>query len=598
MNRLWRFALTVLLVCAMAALYAAAPAEETPGDAEEPAKEVPGEPTEATAEEPTAEALRERVISLATQTGLTDELIALFKEYAFAQAKEKLGVEVPADFWPWLSEHKTIRDGLLVALHPNYSADIVKRLQQLREKFGTNVDTHPHLALAFAVVFGRAGGQPPWGRYASYLRDDRKAPTMEQSFRYYVRAAKSMRGSLTKTPWLLLAFVVDNETPIAERVWALKTYGRSSRTRFASLYSDPHYDWDKLKGHPDIGDRPRSLPNIREYGGVCVDRAYFASRVYKSFGVPAMGPWGVGKGANHAWVAWFVPKGRTYELEDRGRYWSQKYYKGHVWSPLERKQILDKEVYLLAVAVAQDYNEYLNARIGCYVYGMFGGDDRKGRTGLLKESIKRNRGCAEAWRLLADASAEGIIDIDESEELFEAIIKTLSPCPDLTCEVLERIMAQRLQATEDPDEKEVERNLRIMGRAFKFYNQTKRPDLAVALVLMQGSYLESLGRRKDALKLYAMASESYAKEHYGFQDAFDRVLQMLDGPRNLKKRLVFCAVMVEKVPRQRGWFDKKLKRLNPSYIYVVRAYIRTLQAAGNERLAQKWTAKIERKEKT
>lgn len=559
-------------------------AEETPKD----------KPAEAeTKPETEADKLKKRMLAAAGQGNLTDEVIDLFKQYSLTRAKEQLAENVPQDFWTWVEGKKAIREGLCVALYPDYSTHVVKRLQELREKFAEELDSHPHLGLAFAVVFGRAGDEPPWSNHArSYLRTDRKPPTMKQSFRYYLKREKSMKFPLRNTAWPLLAYVADNETPLRERLWALKTFGRRAGR---GVYYKLRYDWGKLRGDPKIGQRPRSLPNLRKYGGVCIERAYFASRVYKSLGIPGISVVGEGEQGGHAWVAWVGRKGKSYELGDVGRFDYDKYYTGYTWCPLERKRVLDREVELLAAALGRSYEEYLNSQIGCCVYETFEGDERKGKTKLLKDSVERNPFCARPWRLLADACISGVISREEGERLFDTIFKTLAPYPDLTYEVLEKVLAPRLEteAETKPDEDEIDRNLLVLKRAFQLYEKVERPDLAVKLCLLQGSYLEAAGRRKQALKLYVTASEKYAKLHYGFRDIFDRVLVMLAADRNVKRRLAFCAMMVKKVPRQRGNFDKKLKRLNPSYVYVVRAYVRALYAAGNDRAAQQWERKIQ-----
>ena len=589
-----RAAVLVMLLCAATVVPDDAPEKEAGKDTPtEATKETPTPEKTTPAKEPQdkteAEQLKERLLTVAAGGKLTDDLVTLFGTYALSRAKEKFATEVPADFWTWVEANGTIREGLLVALHPDYSPHVVKRLQELREKFGEKVDGHPHLALAFAVVFGRAGDDEPWGPYRTYLRRDRKAPTMEESFRYYLKYEKSMKLSLTGTPWPLLAWVADNETPLRERLWVLENFARQTGK---GVYYKVPYDWDKLKGNPDIGDRPRTLANLRQYGGVCVDRAYFASRVYKSLGIPSMAVSGEGRRGGHAWVAWIGRREKSYDFSDAGRFDNDKYYTGDTWDPLARKDVLDRDVELLAAAVGGSYTEYLKTRIGCHVYEMLEPDARKGNIALLKDSIEHNPFVARAWRLLADGCVEGIITPKEGEKVFDSIFKALETYPDLTYEVLAKILSPRLAAEGEPDKEEVDRNLLVLSRAFRLYEKDERPDLAVKLCVLQGEYLEAVKRQKAALRLYVTASETYATQHFGFRELFDRALLMLSDDKALRQRLAFCEMMVKKVPRQRGSFDKKLNQLNPSYVYVVRAYARALYAAGRDRQAQQWEEKI------
>jgi len=588
MREPWRWTIAVVLALSVAAAPCTASAD-TPKTAE-PSKT---EPETAPEKPATAEDLQKRLLATPEDAKLTDQLIVLFKQFALARAKEELDEELPESFWTWLAEQPTIRDALLVELHPEYKPGIPKCLEALRKEFGAEVTERPHLALAFAAVFGRARGGRAWGPQSHYLRRDRKAPTMEASFRYYLKNEKVMRFSLKKTPWPLLAYLADNETPIRERVWALKNYATCNDSRLARVYNDLRYDWDKLVGKPRIGDRPRTLANLKKYGGVCIERAYFASRVYKSMGIPAMCVTGQGRRGGHAWVAWISRKNKSYCMNSQGRFFYDKYYVGNAWYPPTRGRMLDREVELIAAAVGRSYDEYLNTRIGCHLYRMFNDEEpRKDRTRLLKDAAERNPFVADPWRLLAQARVDDVISQTEGEKLFDIIFRALGAYPDLTYEVLEKVLTPRLDIEGDEDADEITRNLKILSRAFAAYNDAKRPDLAVKLCLLKGSYLEAIDRKKSALKLYVMASDNYAKEHYGFRDVFDRALLLMAGRKDLRRRLKFCDMMVKKVPRQRGDVDKKRKQFNPAYVYVVRAYIRALEEAGKDRAARHWEEKI------
>ena len=160
--------------------------------------------------------------------------------------------------------------------------------------------------------------------------------------------------------------------------------------------------------------------------------------------------------------------------------------------------------------------------------------------------------------------------------------------------MLAKVLQPRLE-TKDTEKDDIDRNLRILNRAYEVYEAAKRPDLAINLCLLKGSYLEKVDRRDVALKLYVSASQMYADQHYGVRDLFDRALVMLDGNENVRKRLAFCESVIKKIPRQRGPEDKKTGELNPSYVYVARAYIRTLQDAGQNALAADWEAKLKTK---
>lgn len=217
------------------------------------------------------EDVKKDLMAAAAKGKVTGPVLALFREYATARAREKLVPDaVPEAFWNWLGGSKELREAVVLGLYAyDHDAGVVKTLQALRSKFGDRVRTYPHLAMAFAFVYGRAGGksirEPPVG----FVNEGRGVPSMEESFEYYLKNEKQMRMSLKTTPWPMLIFVADNDAPIEEREWALQHYADLQPGAFGKVYYHVPYDYDSVGGKGKIGDRPRTLDNILQYGGVC-----------------------------------------------------------------------------------------------------------------------------------------------------------------------------------------------------------------------------------------------------------------------------------------------------------------------------------------
>ena len=537
----------------------------------------PGKPS---ALEPpkTAKELEQVLLEKAGAGTLTDEVLVLFKQYAGARARERfVPTTVPEDFWTWVASDKLVHDALLVELHPKYEPGIPAALKALRDRFGKDLESHKQLALAFAIVHGRAPKK----------KGSDAAPSCEESFDWYLKHEFQMKVSLKTTPWLLLVFVADNKVSIAERQWALESYGAARA--FEKIYYDVPYDMSKVTGPGRIAGHPYTLPNIRSYGGVCSDRAYFAAHVLKSMGVPSMSDVGEGQRGGHAWLAWVGRQGQGVDLLFSGRFDYDKYYRGLVQSPVERKRILDREVQLLTAAISRSYNGLLDARFACHLYDMCPADSRKSAVGLLDGAIRRNPYCPGIWRRLADAVVAGVLTQDEGEKYFNLMFKAYARYPDLTFEVLEKVLQPRFAAGPQTPQKEITRNLNLLERAFQIYEQGQRPDLAVKLRGLQGAYLEAVGQKDKALKLYVLASERYVADHYGFVDLFDRALALMD---DVPMRLKYLQMVAERVPEYQSKFNRQAGQRNPVFVHVVKAYAKALRAAGNPSEAARWESRI------
>jgi len=527
----------------------------------------------------TAKELEQVLLEKAGAGTLTDEVLVLFKQYADASARERfVPAVVPEDFWAWVASDKLVHDALLVELHPKYEPGIPAALKALRDKFGKDFDSHKQLALAFAVVHGRAPGK----------KEGDAAPSCEESFDWYLQHEPQMKVSLKTTPWLLLAFVADNNVSIAERQWALENYGAARALE--KIYYDVPYDYSRVGGKPGkIAGRPYTLPNIRAYGGVCGDRAYFASHILKTLGVPAMYDRGEGQRGGHAWLAWIGRQGKGVDLLFSGRFDYDKYYRGVVECPLTRKGMLDREVQLLTAAIGRSYDGLLDARFACHLYDMVPADARKGAVGLLDGAIRRNPYCPGIWRRLADAVVAGLLTQDEGEKYFDLMFKAYAQYPDLTFEVLEKVLQPRFAAGPQTPQKEITRNLNLLEGAFQIYEKCQRPDLAVKLRGLPGAYLDAVGQKDKALKLYVLASERYVADYYGFVDLFDRALALMD---DVPMRLKYLQMVAERVPEYQSDFNRRAMQQNPVFVHVVKTYAEALHAAGNEAEALRWEVRI------
>lgn len=580
---------------------AAAPTPAAPRPAVAPAGKAAARPAPgAAAESPPASAadLKARLLAEGTKVRAADPYLAVFRQYAAACAREKL---VPAvvseEFWAWLSANKDLRDAVIIGLYPGYDPNVVKRLADLHAKSPDDVASHPHLAFAFAVVYGRAGKRSMRPSSPSFAARDRECPTMEDSFAWYIQNEKAMRSSLKTTPWPMLLYVADNDAPLAERTWALQAYGAAQPTTYGKIYYDVAYDDDAVGGKPGrLGTEPATLANIKRLGGVCSHRAYFSSRVLKSMGIPALYDSGEGGRGGHAWVGWVGREGQTVDLVFSGRFDYDNYYTGTTFDPMTRQKSLDRDVQLAVAAMLRSYTGWLDAMALCGAYQLFEGEARAKATGLLETAIQRNAYCDLPWRLIADGVAAGVLPQKQGERLCDQMVKAFATYPDLTFTFLAKILEPRLSPGDKPPAAETAANLQLLEKAYQFYEKSKRPDLAVKLRCLQGQYLEALGRRDDALKLYVLASEKYVTEHFGFVDLFERAVKVMGADKKGDLCLKYMKMVAEKVPEYTSDWNRKFELKNPVFVHVATAYAGALRSANNPAEAQLWEARAKKRE--
>jgi hypothetical protein len=536
-----------------------------------------------------------RVKADALKGKLTDGLITEFKDFAAAMAREKLkAAGVSEEFWNWLSAHKDMRDPLVVVLFPKFDPEVFKCLEALKAKHGDQVKAYHHLALAMALVYGRAGAKGVRGMDVRFTNKGRETPSIEDSFGWYIKNEREMKMPLKTTPWPILLYVADNDLPLEERAWALQRYGSAMPGAFGKIYYDVAYNGSLIGKWGDFGS-VWTLSATLSKGGTCMHQAYYASRVLKSLGVPSIYDRGEGERGGHAWTAWVGRKQDSVGLRFTGRFDYDHYYTGLMYDPLLRADKLDRDLELKAVAIARSYPGWLDAVAAFYIAEMIQEEDCAKALNLLEGAVQRNPYCAMPWRLVATWCAKGAVSQELGEKMYDSMMKPFANYPDLTFEVLSKILQPRMKPETKPPDAEVTKNLQLLENAFAMYEAAKRPDLAIRLRGFQGRYLEAVGRRDDALSVYARASERYASEHYGFVVLFDRAVKIMQEDNKQDMMLEYMAVMATKIPKYHDDFNRKHDLKNGEWVRIVKAYVAVLRTAGRSAEADGWEAKLAKK---
>jgi len=165
-------------------------------------------------------------------------------------------------------------------------------------------------------------------------------------YEYFSDNRRRLHIDYRDLPPELLAHVVDTASSIPELEWALNAY--RGRPRVGELYFEIDYDYDAFGTREKrLTEMGFNLPNIKRYGGVCVDQAHFASEVGKALGVPTA--YAEGRAVvGHAWVGYMrIDRGGARWDFDQGRYEAYQAMVGRITEPRSGQDAEESRIVLL-----------------------------------------------------------------------------------------------------------------------------------------------------------------------------------------------------------------------------------------------------------
>jgi len=526
---------------------------------------------------------------------LTPNVIELYYRYAEQRARTSTPAgKVNDDFWKWFDASPVVRKGILAGMDCAYAGHAIGRLAELRSEFGADVDRHSQLAIAFALVYGRAGDESILLSIRGRPRDarGRPAPSMIESFRYYTDHKGEMVFPLQGPTWPLLVHVADNDVPIVERDWVLSRYRGRPLKSLGGLYGEPRYTG--TTGAPTVSKEegtPVTLPMILEHGGACLQKSYYAKAVLKSLGVPAFRV----IGRAHAWEGCVLP-GKSYVVAYHGG--PHKF--GRMNCPLTRASVGLHEVEMRVAAASESYTGYLDARIAAAAYAMVPQSRRSQATGLLRAALVRNGHCTEVWRHLAQACVDGLLGDAEARELYPSSLRGLAEHPQMTYEIFTTLISPKLRATKNVDERAFSDIARAIEREARRYERLNRDDLGVRLRNRLGSYAAAVKGSSAVCKLYHSwlgVSESRTKGWY--MDLVRHLINLTRGKEALPYRAKFLADELARQPARFPPSSKARKRnpkaqgkLNERYVLLAATSAKTLRVLGREDEAGRIEAEV------
>ena len=262
----------------------------------------------------------------------------------------------------WVSLHKNLKlkdsDMALYIRLSQEDAVISKLLNQLSKQddipgaykvllssykeFPKKLSEYSTLAVAMALVHDKPFPRD-WPHHQVRPKD--QAPRVDSPatlFRYYVEKndKRKLAYDLRRLGFIELKNVINHLLPVSELEWAFEKVSPRLET-FNKTFSSINYDFPRLGQQAYVWPYENyRLYRILNYGGICVDQAYYAAMSGKAHGIPTLYFSGQGSGGGHAWFGYLKSAG-NWDL-DCGRYSSQNYPVGDAKDP-QTWQVVNSE---------------------------------------------------------------------------------------------------------------------------------------------------------------------------------------------------------------------------------------------------------------
>ena len=160
--------------------------------------------------------------------------------------------------------------------------------------------TYRDLAIACCLVFEKPR-KFDWNGHPTTI-------TAAERYQWYKKHDKAgqLETKLTKLSAWELSWVVGAPVPESEMEWTLTELRRKLKQgNWGNAYGMVPYDMQKaVTGKMKDPYEYYTFAEILKKGGVCGDRAYFASNTARAMGIPAVSISGDGPLGGHAWIAW------------------------------------------------------------------------------------------------------------------------------------------------------------------------------------------------------------------------------------------------------------------------------------------------------
>ncbi len=441
--------------------------------------------------------------------------------------------------------------GLLVDQQDNTRA-VVRVAMELMTQRGDQVRAFPALAAAICVVHDR----PDDGsKYTMRINENTpKGADPIDIFDFFVNNAHTMYIPSNDLPASLLVFVVDVTESIDQLQWAHNSYRTNpgiGQRFFEIMYDEEHYRSGKPKRVTEVGNY--SLEQIKKYGGVCADQAYYAMSVAKACGIPS--GYVVAKGADvsHAWVGFLEIRGRRAHWNfDAGRYPEYQNLRGNIRDPQTGSQISDGRLGIMDAAISATAQQVHHVQAVRRVVDRMNsgfwkppasmeldtkGNARKPRTdsvedrlAFLRQMLNKCPGVPGAWDEVTQIAASGKMSQKDMDVWARAALQMAGRThQDFSFDFLVDLISTVKDAGEQHQMWE-----------WAFGQFRARPDLAAAVRFEQGELWNANGKPEMAWIAYQDVLDNFLNDGPMADDALSAMGKMLaaNGKRDAYLRLL------------------------------------------------------------
>lgn len=421
---------------------------------------------------------------------------------------------LPTHVAAWFTKHPDLRRMFWLSFSPSYDdpTQALAVLEHLLDTRGAAVNSTPYLAIAMALVHDQPDAvltsryYVVWGVTVNQFQDP---PTIDKAWDWLTDPAvtSKLKTPLTSLPVASLVHMVDIDVSADDHDFVL--HRRSGyRNTLAELYASVLYDQGKLAGEtPWLGSKPYSLRTIEASGGVCVEQAYYASRVAKCLGTPALivrGRSRASVGRGHAWLAFLNrDKHSTSCMAYGGRYDNGRYYVGELFDPQTRTCITDRQLELTWASALRDPDASVRASALVRLAETVRATKPALAATLAREAVFLDDRCGPGWLAIAHSIADGSISLADANRLLEGMLKALEDYPDITAQSISIAVAAIPAAQGD-------RRQHLYDAAYAIYKD--RPDLRLTIRLQQATDLDTAGKFDESVAVLGKVFGEHGSE--------------------------------------------------------------------------------------
>lgn len=411
-------------------------------------------------------------------------------------------------FLQWLLMHRPSLENYRESV--KRADDVEKALQHWARLWGADPvgrEKYRNLALACALVFDK----PIMLRPQPGILSENNPPTPLDARERYLDFRNAAERGLLRTrldemaPWELI-WVVNAAVPASELAWA-REHMRLAQSRWGDAYGMVPWNRNRLLGSDSVY-KEYTLAEIRKEGGICGDRAYFASMTAKANGIPAMPLIGEGRRGGHAWIGFEAAPGRWDFTA--GRFPEDRYATGYTHDPQTQEVIKEQSLYLLTDPQHRS-PAYRHASRLIWLAEILAAQKQPAMAAdaleLAASTCSRH---LPAWTALFDQLKQNAVPRAKCDRLLLAMRSAFRNYPDVLT------LADRWETASAPAGTETARTLRRQYRKLES-RADDRTDLLMESIAQRAAALEKQGNLDDAERVYRDAITTQGRELVAFR---------------------------------------------------------------------------------